>query len=73
MKQLTSFEDHPDCVHVPSQHFRHFISDFSKNSGSISKRGQEQNFTDESAVTNSISMNSIRWEVGSDSTVVLSK
>ena len=37
------------------------------------KRGQEQNFTDESAVTKPMSMNSIRWEVGSDSNIVLSK
>ena len=39
------------CTFPPS-HFSHLVSDFSKNSRSMSKRGQEQNFAQGSAVTN---------------------
>ena len=40
----------------PRSHFTHFVSDFSKNSRSMSKRGQEQNFAQGSAVTKQKSM-----------------
>ena len=40
----------------PRSHLSHFVSDFSKNSRSMSKRGQEQNFPEESAVTKPKSM-----------------
>ena len=37
----------------PRSHFTHFVSDFSKKSRSMSKRGQEQKFAEGSAVTKS--------------------
>ena len=43
----------------PRNHFSHFVSDFFTNSRSMSKRGQEQNFAEGSAVTKSKSMSSI--------------
>ena len=43
----------------PRSHFTHFVSDFSKKSRSMSKRGQEQKFAEGSAVTESKPIRSI--------------
>ena len=42
----------------PRSHFSHIVSDFFKNSRSMSKRGQEQKFAEGSAVTESKPMSS---------------
>ena len=50
METFSSFAENHECVTFSRSHSSHFVSDFSKNPKPMSKRGQEQNVGEGSAV-----------------------